>query len=169
MEMRLATEAELQEIMAIMDSARAFQRSLGFSQWEDGYPDTDVIRHDISTHNAYAFFDGETVAGYAFLPIGDNSYDQLTDTWKHPGGYGVIHRLAISPDMRGKGLGAKIFSLIETNFISRGVNIIRVDTGTENKIMQRIMTSNNYECRGIRNFSWGERLAYEKKLPAQNE
>lgn len=169
MEMRRATEADIQKIMVIMDSARAFQRSLGFNQWEDGYPDTDVIKHDISTRDAYVFCDDRTIVGYAFLPVGDDSYDWLTGVWKYPGEYGVIHRLAISPTMRGQGLSAKIFSLIETNFMGRGIKIIRVDTGTENTIMQRIMASNNYECRGTRNFSWGERLAYEKLLPAQSK
>ena len=38
MKLALATFDDVNSVLAIMDMARAYQRSLGFKQWEDDYP-----------------------------------------------------------------------------------------------------------------------------------
>ena len=50
MKMRYATTADIEQILAITDSARRFQRQCGFRQWEDGYPAYDDIAADIDDH-----------------------------------------------------------------------------------------------------------------------
>ena len=164
MEMREATVRDVARIMEILDSAREYQRALGFCQWEDGYPSNGVIEADIATKGAYVFINGGMVVGYVFLAVGDRSYDNLTDTWLYDGKYGVIHRLAVSIEMRGKGVSRAILQMVEHEFQNQGINIIKVDTGQENKIMQHALESNHYKSRGYREFDWGWRVAYEKKL-----
>lgn len=41
---------------------------------------------------------------------------------------------------------------------------MRIDTGQDNIVMQRILSRADYICRGLHHFTWGPRLAYEKPL-----
>ena len=95
--MRYATTADIEQILAITDSARRFQRQCGFRQWEDGYPSYDDIAADIADQGAYIFenegtsakaaditIEGsnivkrENIVAYAYLTGGDAEYDRLS-------------------------------------------------------------------------------------------
>lgn len=181
--MRYATTADIEQILAITDSARRFQRQCGFRQWEDGYPAYDDIAADIADQGAYIFenegtsakaaditiegsniVERENIVAYAYLTEGDAEYDRLSRIWHYPGPYGVIHRLAIAPGFRGQGLAAQILAMSEAHLAAQGTRAMRIDTGQDNIVMQRILSRADYTCRGLHHFTWGARLAYEKPL-----
>lgn len=181
--MRYATTADIEQILAITDSARRFQRQCGFRQWEDGYPAYDDIAADIADKGAYIFenegtsakaaditiegsniVERENIVAYAYLTGGDAEYDRLSRIWHYPGPYGVIHRLAIAPNFRGQSLAAQILAMSEAHLAAQGIRAMRIDTGQDNIVMQRILSRADYTCRGLHHFSWGPRLAYEKPL-----
>lgn len=181
--MRYATTADIEQILAITDSARRFQRQCGFRQWEDGYPAYDNIAADIAAQGAYIFenegtsakaaditiegsniVERENIVAYAYLTEGDAEYDRLSRIWHYPGPYGVIHRLAIAPLFRGQGLAAQILAMSEAHLAAQGTRAMRIDTGQDNIVMQRILSRADYTCRGLHHFTWGPRLAYEKPL-----
>lgn len=193
MKMRKAVTADIEQILAITDSARQFQRQCGFRQWEDGYPAYSNIAADIAAKGAYVFenesndediasnafgsegipaitaeaaniVEREDIAAYAYLTEGDAEYDRLSRIWHYPGPYGVIHRLAIAPRFRGRGLAADIFAISEAHLAAQGLRAMRIDTGRDNIVMQRILSRAGYTCRGLHQFVWGPRLAYEKPL-----
>lgn len=183
MKMRYATTADIEQILAITDSARRFQRQCGFRQWEDGYPAYENIAADIAAQGAYIFenegtsakaaditiegsniVERENIVAYAYLTGGDAEYDRLSRIWHYPGPYGVIHRLAIAPGFRGQGLAAQILAMSEAHLAAQGIRAMRIDTGQDNIVMQRILSRADYTCRGLHHFSWGPRLAYEKPL-----
>ena len=183
MKMRYATTADIEQILAITDSARRFQRQCGFRQWEDGYPAYDDIAADIAAQGAYIFenegtsakaaditiegsniVERENIVAYAYLTEGDAEYDRLSRIWHYPGPYGVIHRLAIATNFRGQGLAAQILAMSEAHLAAQGTRAMRIDTGQDNIVMQRILSRADYTCRGLHHFSWGPRLAYEKPL-----
>lgn len=181
--MRYATTADIEQILAITDSARRFQRQCGFRQWEDGYPAYDNIAADIAAQGAYVFenegtsakaaditiegsniVERENIVAYAYLTEGDAEYDRLSRIWHYPGPYGVIHRLAIAPGFRGQGLAAQILAMSEAHLAAQGIRAMRIDTGQDNIVMQRILSRADYTCRGLHHFTWSPRLAYEKPL-----
>lgn len=181
--MRYATTADIEQILAITDSARRFQRQCGFRQWEDGYPAYENIAADIAAQGAYVFenegtsakaaditiegsniVERENIVAYAYLTEGDAEYDRLSGIWHYPGPYGVIHRLAIAPGFRGQGLAAQILAMSEAHLAAQGIRAMRIDTGQDNIVMQRILSRADYTCRGLHHFTWGPRLAYEKPL-----
>ncbi len=222
MKMRKAVTADIEQILAITDSARQFQRQCGFRQWEDNYPAYDDIAADIAAKGAYIFenenadediaseaanavecggtanavasadiptvgsntfgsegiadivaeaanvVECENIVAYAYLTEGDAEYDRLSHIWHYPGPCGVIHRLAIAPRFRGQGLAARIFAMSEAHLAAQGMRAMRIDTGLDNTVMQRILSRAGYTCRGPHHFTWGPRLAYEKPLPASS-
>ncbi len=117
-----------------------------------------------ATAEALNTFESENIVAYAYLTEGDAEYDRLSRIWDYPGPYGVIHRLAIASRFRGQGLAARIFAMSEAHLAARGMRAMRIDTGSDNIVMQRILTRAGYTCRGLCRFVWGPRLAYEKPL-----
>lgn len=164
MNIRIAEHRDIDDVLAIMDMARRYQRTIGFSQWVDGYPNREIINADIESGNAFVFIIENRVVGYVVLQIGDNAYDMLTDTWQYEGSYGVAHRLAFDDLIRGKGYSQIAFQLIESNFMNRGVMSLRIDTGEQNVVMHHILDRAGYTNLGVKLFPWGRRVAYEKKI-----
>lgn len=164
MRLEKATFSDVDRILEIMDSARAYQRSLGFTQWEDGYPGRNVIESDIEGDRAYLLKNDDKVLAYSVLAIGDRAYDCLANRWRYTGRYGVVHRIGVAPEFRGKNISSALFSEYERVYRELGINIIRIDTGTENRIMQHLMDKFGYESRGVMMFEWGERIGYEKRI-----
>lgn len=155
--------------MKVLADARTFQYSQGFRQWEEWYPDIPTIEADIRSGNARVFVEDNDILGYCMLAFGDPSYDTLGDIWRHHGPYGVIHRLALSSQSRGRKLTTLIFPIIEEEYLRAGISILRVDTGEENLIMQHILLRQGYHPLGLHHFSWGPRLTYEKLLPTPDK
>lgn len=90
--LKIAEIYSIDSIMIILDSARDYQRSLGFIQWEDGYPSEADIMRDVSNGIAHIFVEQGQIVGYVALAESDESYDSLTDTWQFGNDYGVVHR-----------------------------------------------------------------------------
>ena len=164
MEIKEATYCNIERILEIMNSARAFQRTMGFVQWADGYPSHDDIMNDISNGGARIFTADDKIVGYAYITDIDNEYNRLGHIWEYGDRYGVIHRLALDAEYRGHGYSTEMLQLIEKELKKSDINAIRIDTGIENIVMQHLLSKSDFECRGQQSFIWGERLAYEKRL-----
>lgn len=165
MELRKATSGELDAIMRILAEAREAQRAQGFVQWEDGYPPVSTVMADMERGEAYVLADRGKIAGYAAIAAGDVEYDRLRHIWRTDcEEYAAIHRVALADSHRGRGLSCVFLLLIEREVRRRGIMSVRIDTGVENKAMQRILEKCGYTGLGVRDFVWGRRLAYEKRL-----
>ncbi|MDE6669054.1 MAG: GNAT family N-acetyltransferase [Muribaculaceae bacterium] len=165
LELHLATPDDIPFIMDICDDARRFQRVQGFNQWPDGYPSETVIAADITASRGFMILLDGMKVGYCVIDFaGENEYDRLSDIWNSAAPYAAVHRLALSAATRGKRLGLPLFKVIEQFVISNGVYLIKADTGLENIRMQRLFASAGYSNRGIQQFEWGLRIAYDKVL-----
>lgn len=74
------------------------------NQWDDIYPDKDVIVNDINNCHAYGYYDSNTLCGFVAIneqfPIEYNSIK-----WAGLSGKSIyLHRLSVKADCQGKGL-----------------------------------------------------------------
>ena len=164
MKLKQATHCNVERILTITDSAREFQRSLGFVQWEDDYPSRSIIENDIAESTGYVLENNGLIIAYVVLAVSDADYDTLHGVWRFDEPYGVVHRIAIAPEMRGQHVSDILFPMIEKEYLSRNIGVVRMDTGNQNIVMQRLLDKFGYDNLGLHRFSWGERLAFEKKL-----
>ena len=162
--LRAASRTEIPEIMLSLAQGREAQRRQGFTQWADAYPPQQAVETDIRLGRGYLFEVSGVVAAYVALACEDSEYERLSAIWHHQGPYGTIHRLAIADGFRGRGLAASVLALAEDRLKSLGVSSVRVDTGEENAVMQRVLTRAQYVSRGLHAFVWGPRIAFEKPL-----
>lgn len=159
-----ARERDFDRAMDILRSGRDFQRQQGFLQWEDGFPDPDLIHRDIQSGHGYVVTSGGAIAAYLYLGFdGDPAYPAIRGAWQYDEKYAVIHRIAIAPEFRGLGLASVTFRLVEEFCRDRGVTLIRIDTHEDNKRMQHILAKNGFAYCGLVIQGGSDRLAYEKK------
>ena len=161
----LAQLSDFDRCMEILASGRRFQRTQGFVQWEDHFPNGTLIRNDLENGFGYVLKADDVIAAYLYLGFdGDPSYPEIRGAWKYDGDYAVIHRIAIGDEYRGMGLSTVIFQQVAEICRSKDIPLLRIDTHRDNKRMQHVLTKNGFEYCGIVIQNGGDRLAYEKKL-----
>lgn len=163
---RKAQHSELAQIWEIFQYAIARRKEDGSNQWQDGYPNQEVLRNDIDNGAGFVLVEDETVAGYCAVMINDEpAYATIEGEWLTNGDFVVFHRVAISKDHLGKGLARKMLEHIEAFAASNNIRSIKADTNHDNPAMLRIFESMGYSYCGEVYFRGSPRRAYEKLLP----
>ncbi|KIA83466.1 GCN5 family acetyltransferase [Kaistella solincola] len=164
LKIRPAQTNDIPEIWKILQQAIALRREDGSPQWQDGYPNEEIVRKDVAENHGYVFILNEKIAGYAAIFFDLEPEYEVLKTWENTPPYAVIHRVAVGSDFLKKGIATEIFRLIEKLVIEKGIESIRVDTIFDNLGMLRIFEKLNYTYRGEVYFRGSARKAFEKKL-----
>ena len=161
-----ATQNDSARIWEILQQAILRRKQDGSRQWQDGYPNPDVIRQDIERNAGYILTDGDAIAGYAAILVNDEpAYAVIEGAWLTNGDFVVVHRVAIADSHVGRGLAKTLFLLVEQLTADRGINSIKVDTNFDNPAMMHILDGLDYKYCGEVFFRGSARRAYEKVLP----
>lgn len=162
---RKAKPLEWQQVWAIIQYAIARRKADGSNQWQDGYPNPEVLRNDIEKDAGFVLADGEKIAGYCAIMINDEpAYEAIEGKWLTSGNFVVFHRVAVSKDYLGKGLARELLKHIEAFALKNGIYSIKADTNYDNPAMLRIFESMGYIYCGEVYFRGSPRRAYEKVL-----
>lgn len=157
---RPAAEKDFQEILDIYTYARAFMKRMGNpSQWGDTHPTAEILRQDIEKEQLFVREEqGELSGVFAFLMGPDVTYERIEGgSWRWDTPYGVIHRIA--GNAKTPGLLAEAAS-----FCRKRCSHLRIDTHSDNKIMQHLLEKNGFERRGIIYVADGTpRIAYDSR------
>lgn len=155
---------DLSEIVAVIESARAFLKTQEIDQWQkSAYPAAADVRSDIENNVAYVLKVDGKVAAYAAVMTGfDPAYDLIHGAWRNDShDYVTVHRMAVSTAFRGQALGQGFLTSVFETFST--YQDFRVDTHPDNQIMQHILTKLGFEKCGVVMFE-GARWAYQKVL-----
>ena len=167
MNFRKTTEKDLESVIKIIDEAKEFLKNNNIDQWQNGYPNEEVILKDIENDNSYVLEDkGEIIATTVLSFDGDKNYDVIEDgSWITNNKYGVTHRIAVSRKCSKKGIGKFIIKISEDIARENNIKSMRADTHKDNKSMQSLLLKSGYKYCGIIFVEDGtERLAFEKVL-----
>ncbi|MEZ7497769.1 GNAT family N-acetyltransferase [Flavobacterium sp. Arc3] len=166
---RKATTSEIPQIWGILQKAIARRKEDGSNQWQDGYPNPDVIENDIDKNAGYVLTEGDSILGYCALLINDEpKYQKIEGKWLTNDDFVVFHRVAISEKHLGKGLAKKLMNLIADFAISNNIYSLKADTNYDNFAMMAIFEKLGYSYCGEVYFRGSPRKAYEKVLPKTN-
>lgn len=168
MELRRAVPGDIPGIVKIYEAARASMRKLGIDQWQDGYPDGQAALRDIRAGIGWVAADGGAVIATAAVYVGhEPTYDTVYGgDWRAESQiYGIIHRIAVAPEARGKRVASAMMDLCAELSRAQNVRSLRCDTHRGNAPMRSTLEKNGYELRGVIYLSDGaERVAYEKLI-----
>ena len=166
MNVRLTKREDLDRVMEIYSIARKYMKETGNpNQWKDFWPPIDLIKEDIQKERSYVLEEDNHIYGvFMFLVGHDKTYDLIVNgEWLDKDSeYGVIHRIASSQERKG--------ILDEAvRYVFNKINNIKVDTHSDNKVMQRVLERNGFiKCGIIYTHDGTERIAYQKIIKKNN-
>lgn len=148
---RKAQPEDLGALMEIIGQAVESLRERGVDQWQDGYPNEEVIREDIRKGISYVVctrVDGKekiiATAAISFEP--EETYADIYDgSWRAGLPYAVIHRIATAESCKGRGAAGALIAFVRESCRSRGVKWMRIDTHRDNLVMQNFLEKHGFE------------------------
>ena len=167
MKFRKSTKTDVTRIMEIVKQAQEYFKSQGIDQWQNNYPNEEVINNDINNGESYVMLDEDNIIATTVISFRkEKSYENIIDgKWITNSDYGVIHRIAVDNTHKGKGLSHKIIKYAEEVCKQNNVHSIKVDTHEENIPMQSLLKKNGFKYCGIIYLEdGGKRVAFEKTL-----
>ncbi|CAI8216970.1 MAG: Uncharacterised protein [Cryomorphaceae bacterium] len=104
----------------------------GINQWDDTYPNTEIISEDLNVGTYYvAEIDGTIIGGVNIDQNQDNTY--LTLDWEDKSdSFLVVHRLGVKEEFWNKKIGKYLMLFTENLVIEKGLKSIRLDTYSGN-------------------------------------
>lgn len=140
-----ATLNDLDFIMSIINEAKDYLKDNNVNQWQDAYPNKEILFKDINNDELYVIKDNDLIIGVFALSNYEETYNKIYEgNWASDKDYTVIHRLAISNAYKGKGVTKFIFDYLKDKY-----NYIRVDTHRDNIAMNKCLINNGFIYRGI--------------------
>ena len=163
--LRKATLLEYPNIWKILQQAIQQRKLEGSQQWQNGYPNEQIIFEDISKGSAFVLVENNEIIAYAAILFGiEPAYTEIKGKWLTNDNYVVIHRVAVANEWKGKGFASHLFKLIEDLTLHQKVYSIKVDTNFDNIPMLKILERLKFTYCGEVYFNGSARRAYEKVI-----
>lgn len=164
---RKANYNDIDRIYEIIKQAQEYFRQNSIDQWQNNYPNPDIIKNDIENGECYVIEDDDLIIATVVLSFrAEKSYEKIYDgSWITDGRYAVIHRIAVDSRFKGKRISSVIIKHLESICRERNIYILRVDTHQDNKSMIKMLSNNDFKYCGIIYLESGDkRIAFEKVL-----
>ncbi len=162
---RAAIITDCDAIWKILQQAILRRKNDGSMQWQDGYPNLETVQNDIEKKIGYVLTENEKVVAYCAILLNDEpAYQHIEGQWLTSGDFYVVHRIAVSDEVAGKGYAMKIFAAIENFALQHHIFSIKMDTNFDNAAMLHILKKCGYTYCGKVHLRKSERLGYEKLL-----
>lgn len=174
MRIRQAQAEDIEEVMAVVAQGKIALALLDIDQWQNGYPDRNLIEGDIQLGESYLVMDddGRCLATAMIACKEEPDYREISGgTWitgnggadavgaplasgsPLPGnhgdgtgrsGYAVVHRVAVRADAVKKGAASLLLKEAQRIAAQKGCESVRVDTHPGNTPMQRLLEKNGF-------------------------
>ncbi|MFV0255622.1 MAG: GNAT family N-acetyltransferase [Erysipelotrichaceae bacterium] len=140
--LELAKIEQLKEINEIVEKAKVLMRADGLQQWQNGYPNQEVLIKDLENKNLYVYLIAGKVAG--IVVINDDYYQQYQNTPSATECL-MIHRVAVAEEFRNQKLGIKILNEALNIIKAKGFKYAIVDTNSKNLKMLKIIKATGFQ------------------------
>ncbi len=158
---------DIEAILTIFKHCTEAMLKADIHQWDGKYPTAAIFQKDIE--NGCVFIIKSDTAILATITLNSQQDDQYkTIKWKYLAEKVlVIHRLAVSPNAQGKGLGRQLCIFSESFGLNNGFEVIRLDAYSGNTVSCGLYEKLDYHR--AEGFCWfhGNELpfyCYEKRL-----
>lgn len=163
---RKAADTDIERIWEIIGQAKEQMRRLNSKQWDENYPALETIMQDIKDSNGYVFCKKDRVIAYGVISFdGEPVYNDINGKWANNLPYMIVHRLAISDEMKRQGIAKRFMLQAEEVSRQKGIYSFRVDTNFDNEYMLRLIDTLGFEYTGEVYYRGNnERKAFEKSI-----
>ena len=165
LQFRKATLQEIPQIWEILQKAIQRRKEDGSNQWQDGYPNPEILKADIEKGAGFVLSESENLVGYCAVLINNEpAYEGIEGKWLTNEDFVVVHRIAIAQNYLGKGLAKEMMKFIEEFAIQNNIYSVKADTNFDNLAMMKSFEKAGYIYCGEVYFRGSARRAYEKVL-----
>ena len=151
MTLRPGTHADIPAIMEIIRAVVPVMRATGNLQWDDLYPNPEAYDLDVQLNRLWVAEitrDSTThLAGVVALTT-DQDPEYADAGWDITIPAIVVHRLAVHPDFKGRGIARALMQQAEVIARAQRIAEIRVDTNTQNLAIQKLLPQLGYSYVG---------------------
>ena len=169
MEIRLAKKEEIDDVILIINEAKALMRLSNIPQWQNpNYPTKEILEEDIEDGALFVMEKDNHIIGTASIFIrndmdNEDNYQTIFEgEWLNDEPYVVIHRCAIRNSERGNNLISLFFDKAKEIALDNDINNLRIDTHEKNLSMQKAISKYNFVyCGKVYMLDNTERLAYQ--------
>src|SRR5690606_27872047 len=103
------------------------------------YPNLKTVENDVKNEYAYVLtLNDKIIASAALIFNNEPTYDVIDGEWLSLGEFLVVHRIAVSDEVAGKGFIKKFFQFFEIFSKENHVFSIKIDTNFDNLPMLKI-------------------------------
>ena len=164
LEFRRAGTDDLDALVALYGAAAQDMREKGIDQWDEYYPDREILAEDVESGDmTLGLLDGQLACAYVVNREYDPEYE--LGAWEHTeGDFCVLHRLCVNPQLQGRGLARQAMARMEKNARDQGFDSVRLDVFSQNLHAQRLYERLGYRRTGEVRFRKGIFYLMEKKL-----
>ena len=166
----MATVADRAAAWSIISRQQELMRRQGRNQWQQGYPNPEVIADDVQQEIGRVLVLDDQVVGYcALIYSGEPCYDTIEGRWLTDSDsahcrYSVVHRIGIDPDFANRGLALRFLELLMDESRDDGCESMRIDTNNDNVQMLHILPKLGFTRCGNVVLPDGPRIAFEHLL-----
>jgi len=161
---RIACLEDLEEICELFKKAIVAMIEQNILQWDELYPNEEILRRDILKKQLYAgIVDNQIAVVYVLNQEFEDEYNN--GNWKHQDKtFCIIHRLCVNPIFQNRGIGRSAMLHIEEEALSMGIQAIRLDAFSRNPIALKLYDNLGYVRVGHANWRKGKFYLMEKYL-----
>ncbi len=139
-----AHQGHIPSVVRLIDACTQTMRENGIDQWDEIYPNEDIITKDVGSRSLYVLEqDDLCIAAVSLNQEQDEAYQKIH--WLGGEPVLVVHRLCVNPAHQGHGLGSRLMDLAEAHAKQNAYVSIRLDAYTGNPRAVKL-----YERRGYR-------------------
>lgn len=159
-----AEHEELDRIAEIFQAATEYMNQNGILQWDEIYPDKEILSQDIIKNQLFVgMADEEIVTAYVLNQDEHMQYEN--GNWEYPeDSYYILHRLCVNPQCQNMGIGTLTVEYIENKLQSEGIQSLRLDAFTQNPYALRMYEKLGYKTVGYAYYRKGKFCLMEKHL-----
>lgn len=147
------------EVVPLMNASGNFQ-------WDNNYPNSAVFENDIALNQLWVAEIEDDIAGVAAITT-DQDEEYADVGWDITELAIVTHRLAVSPRYQGLGIAAALLKQADDEAIARQINVLRIDTNSQNQATQKLFPKLGYQFAGEIGLGFRPNLrfyCYEKRI-----
>lgn len=159
-----ATPIDVPALMTLTKACVTKMRELGIDQWDDVYPNEELIAADVAAGTVHVLRSDEGLIGCVTIDDKpDPNWKGLA--WTTPDeGIAAVHRLMIDPTQQGRGLAKALMIHAESVGRSSGAHTIRLDAFTQNAPSLKLYEGLGYSRTGTAQMRKGAFIGFEKVL-----
>ena len=145
MVIRLASENDLEQVIGNLRSANQKLLGEGIYQWDDTYPTRELLESDIHNKTMFVAFEHDRVIASVSVDTKEPAVYSSISWNPETSNPLMIHRLCVTPEKQGQGVGRKMLDFTEIYGAEQGHDCARVDVHTAN-----VVALATYEHRGFK-------------------